>query len=101
MVLSASSLFRRRKSATSPLVAALDHLIPAAVEAVRRGGRGPKVPENRGHLLPVYVLADESDSMRPYAGQLNSGMLSLYEALRSERWWRRKSACRSLASPTT
>jgi uncharacterized protein YegL len=42
------------------------------------------VPENRGHLLPVYVLADESDSMRPYAGQLNSGMLSLYEALRSE-----------------
>jgi uncharacterized protein YegL len=42
------------------------------------------VPDNRGHLLPVYVLADESYSMKPYAGELNSGMLTLYEALRSE-----------------
>lgn len=42
------------------------------------------MPDNRGHLLPVYVLADESYSMKPYAGQLNSGMLSLCEALRSE-----------------
>src|ERR1017187_6482926 len=40
--------------------------------------------DNRGHLLPVYVLADESGSMAPYAGKLNSGMVSLHEALRSE-----------------
>jgi uncharacterized protein YegL len=40
--------------------------------------------DNRGHLLPVYVLADESSSMAPYAGDLNSGMVSLHEALRSE-----------------
>lgn len=42
------------------------------------------MPDNRGHLLPVYVVADESYSMRPYAGELNSGMASLYEVLRSE-----------------
>jgi uncharacterized protein YegL len=42
------------------------------------------MPDNRGHLLPVYVLADESYSMAPYAGKLNSGMVSLHEALRSE-----------------
>ena len=42
------------------------------------------MPDNRGHLLPVYVLADESYSMKPYASELSSGMLSLYEALRSE-----------------
>jgi len=41
------------------------------------------MPDNRGHLLPVYVLADESYSMAPYAGKLNSGMVSLHEALRS------------------
>jgi len=40
--------------------------------------------DNRGHLLPVYVLADESYSMAPYAEELNSGMVSLHEALRSE-----------------
>jgi uncharacterized protein YegL len=40
--------------------------------------------ENRGHLLPVYVLADESMSMSEYAGELNAGLVSLYEALRSE-----------------
>jgi len=42
------------------------------------------VPDNRGHLLPVYVLADESYSMNEYAGELNAGMISLHEALRSE-----------------
>jgi uncharacterized protein YegL len=42
------------------------------------------VPDNRGHLLPVYVLADESYSMGPYAGELNAGLVSLHEALRSE-----------------
>lgn len=40
--------------------------------------------DNRGHLLPVYVLADESGSMAAYAGELNSGLVSLHEALRSE-----------------
>ena len=40
--------------------------------------------DNRGHLLPVYVLADESWSMKPNAGELNSGLISLHEALRSE-----------------
>ena len=38
----------------------------------------------KGHLLPVYVLADESYSMLPYSEQLSSGMTSLHEALRSE-----------------
>jgi uncharacterized protein YegL len=42
------------------------------------------MPDNRGHLLPVYVLADESYSMAPHVGELNSGMVSLHEALRSE-----------------
>ena len=42
------------------------------------------MPDYRGHLLPVYVLADESYSMAPYVGELNSGMVSLHEALRSE-----------------
>lgn len=42
------------------------------------------MPDNRGHLLPVYVLADESYSMAPYAAELNAGMVSLHEALRSE-----------------
>ena len=42
------------------------------------------MPDNRGHLLPVYVLADESYSMAPYAEELNAGMVSLHEALRSE-----------------
>jgi uncharacterized protein YegL len=42
------------------------------------------VPDNRGHLLPVYVLADESYSMSEHAGELNAGMVSLHEALRSE-----------------
>jgi uncharacterized protein YegL len=42
------------------------------------------MPDNRGHLLPVYVLADESYSMAPHVEELNSGMVSLHEALRSE-----------------
>jgi uncharacterized protein YegL len=42
------------------------------------------MPDNRGHLLPVYILADESISMRPYAGELNDGLISLHETLRSE-----------------
>jgi uncharacterized protein YegL len=42
------------------------------------------VPDTKGHLLPVYVLADESASMTDYAGELNNGLISLYEALRSE-----------------
>lgn len=40
--------------------------------------------DNRGHLLPVYVLADESYSMKSHEGELNAGMTSLYEALRAE-----------------
>jgi uncharacterized protein YegL len=38
----------------------------------------------RGNLLPVYVLADESGSMRPYIGELNKGLASLHEALLGE-----------------
>jgi uncharacterized protein YegL len=40
--------------------------------------------DNKGHLLPVYVLADESYSMVAHTSELNSGMVSLHEALRSE-----------------
>lgn len=40
--------------------------------------------DNRGHLLPVYVLADESGSMTRHAAELNSGLASLCAALRSE-----------------
>jgi len=42
------------------------------------------VPDTKGHLLPVYVLADESASMTDYAQELNDGLVSLLEALRSE-----------------
>jgi uncharacterized protein YegL len=42
------------------------------------------VPDTRGHLLPVYVLADESASMTDCARELNDGLVSLLEALRSE-----------------
>jgi uncharacterized protein YegL len=37
--------------------------------------------ETRGHLLPVYVLVDESDSMKGYVDDLNAGLRSLHEAL--------------------
>jgi uncharacterized protein YegL len=40
--------------------------------------------DNRGHLLPVYVLADESASMKDWAEQLNAGLVSLCETLASE-----------------
>jgi uncharacterized protein YegL len=42
------------------------------------------VPDTKGHLLPVYVLADESASMTDYAYELNHCLTSLCEALRSE-----------------
>ncbi len=42
------------------------------------------MPDTKGHLLPVYVLADESASMSRHAKELNDGLVSLYEALRSE-----------------
>jgi uncharacterized protein YegL len=42
------------------------------------------MPDTRGHLLPVYILADESISMRPHTGELNTGLVSLHETLRSE-----------------
>lgn len=42
------------------------------------------MPDTRGHLLPVYVLADESASMTGYTRELNDGLVSLLEALRSE-----------------
>lgn len=40
--------------------------------------------ETRGNLLPVYIVADESYSMLAYSQELNNGLLSLYETLRSE-----------------
>jgi uncharacterized protein YegL len=40
--------------------------------------------DNRGHLLPVYVLADESGSMGSYVQELNTGLASLCETLASE-----------------
>jgi uncharacterized protein YegL len=40
--------------------------------------------ENRGQLLPVYILADESASMRSYESELNDGLTALNETLRSE-----------------
>ena len=39
---------------------------------------------NRGNLLPVYVLGDESGSMIPYIDELNRGLASLHEALLGE-----------------
>jgi uncharacterized protein YegL len=38
----------------------------------------------RGHLLPVYVIADESGSMEEHEGELNKGLASLHNALRGE-----------------
>ncbi|MGP4002733.1 vWA domain-containing protein [Streptomyces sp. 8N706] len=40
--------------------------------------------DNRGHLLPVYVVADESGSMSSYIGDLNAGLSSLHTALLGE-----------------
>ncbi|MFF4401609.1 VWA domain-containing protein [Streptomyces sp. NPDC001480] len=39
---------------------------------------------NRGHLLPIYVLADESGSMTDYIDELNDGLRSLHQALLGE-----------------
>ncbi|MFF3598917.1 vWA domain-containing protein [Kitasatospora indigofera] len=40
--------------------------------------------DNRGHLIPMYVVADESGSMNPYLGELNAGLSSLHRALLGE-----------------
>lgn len=40
------------------------------------------MPDTKGHLLPVYVAADESGSMRPHAGELSAGLEALYSELR-------------------
>ncbi|MEW2625632.1 hypothetical protein [Streptomyces sp. NPDC048106] len=40
--------------------------------------------ETRGVLLPAYVVADESASMRPYLNDLQGGVTSLCEGLRAE-----------------
>ncbi len=42
------------------------------------------MPEVRGQLLPVYVMADESMSMNDHIGELNAGLTSLHEALMAE-----------------
>ena len=42
------------------------------------------MPEVRGQLLPIYVMADESISMNEYMGELNAGLASLHEALIAE-----------------
>lgn len=39
---------------------------------------------NRGHLLPIYVLADESGSMTEHIDDLNDGLRSLHQALLGE-----------------
>jgi uncharacterized protein YegL len=39
---------------------------------------------NRGHLLPIYVLADESGSMSANIDDLNDGLRSLHQALLGE-----------------
>lgn len=40
--------------------------------------------DGKGKLLPVYVLADESGSMRKVVGTLNDGLASLLETLLGE-----------------
>lgn len=40
--------------------------------------------EKRGNVLPVYVVADESQSMEPVVDELNSGLSSLHDALLQE-----------------
>jgi uncharacterized protein YegL len=42
------------------------------------------MPEVRGHLLPVYVVIDESSSMQTVIGELNAGLQSLHKALLKE-----------------
>lgn len=38
----------------------------------------------KGHLLPVYIVADESGSMGPHLAELNQGLASLHRALRGD-----------------
>jgi uncharacterized protein YegL len=40
--------------------------------------------DNRGVLLPVYIVADESFSMKSLERDLNDGLASLHESLRTE-----------------
>src|SRR3954451_14104572 len=47
-----------------------------------QGGRF--MADVKGHVIPVYVVVDESSSMRSRLAELNQGMASLYEALRGE-----------------
>lgn len=42
------------------------------------------MPDLRGNLLPIYVLADESGSMADLVGELNAGLASLHAALLAE-----------------
>lgn len=42
------------------------------------------MPDVRGQLLPIYVLADESASMQSLIGELNAGLASLHAALLAE-----------------
>ncbi len=42
------------------------------------------MPDIRGHLLPTYVMADESYSMKTHLDELNAGLASLHEALLGE-----------------
>ena len=42
------------------------------------------MPDVRGYLLPIYVLADESGSMQPVVHELNAGLASLHAALLAE-----------------
>ena len=42
------------------------------------------MPDIRGQLLPIYVLADESGSMNANIAELNTGLTSLYQALLGE-----------------
>ena len=42
------------------------------------------MPDPKGNLLPVYVLADESYSLFDHAQELNHGLVSLCDALRAE-----------------
>jgi uncharacterized protein YegL len=42
------------------------------------------VLDHRGNLLPVYMVADESGSMRPWVDELNQGLATLHAALLAE-----------------
>jgi uncharacterized protein YegL len=46
--------------------------------------KGEIMDEERGILLPVYFVADESWSMEPYIAELNEGIASLQETLQRE-----------------